>query len=111
MFDVDVHPEVFEELEHSRQWYEERAEKLGTEFLDEVNRAAETVRQAPAIWPLYDEQRSIRRYLVHRFLYGLVYRIRHTAVEIIAVMHLRRRPDYWRERLRYWKGNQEGSQQ
>ncbi len=40
---------------------------LGTEFLVEVDRAIETVRESPAIWPFRDERRSIRRYLVHRF--------------------------------------------
>jgi hypothetical protein len=48
MFRVEVHPDVFAELEHSRAWYEERAASLGEEFLDEVNRAVETIRATPA---------------------------------------------------------------
>ena len=105
MYSVDVHPDVYGELECSRAWYEERAENLGTEFLVEVDRAIEAVRESPAIWPFRDESRSIRRYLVHRFPYGVIYRIREYTVQVLAVMNLRRHPDYWRERVRYWNGD------
>ena len=43
MYRVEVHPHVYDELEHSRAWYEERAANLGTEFLLEVDRSIETV--------------------------------------------------------------------
>jgi hypothetical protein len=75
MYNVDVHPDVYAEMEHSRAWYEERAEALGTEFLVEVDRAIEKVRESPMIWPFGDEDRGIRRYLVHRFPYGVVSRV------------------------------------
>lgn len=100
MHKVDVHPDVYTELEHSRAWYDERAENLGTEFLVEVDRAIETIRESPTIWPLRDEHQGIHRYLVHRFPYGVVYRLHDQTIQIIAVMHLRRHPDYWRARVR-----------
>jgi plasmid stabilization system protein ParE len=104
MYSVEVHPDVYAELEHSRAWYEERAENLGTEFLVEVDRAIVTVREAPAIWPFRDDLRRIRRYLVHRFPYGVIYRVRDNIIQVITVMHLRRHPDYWRGRVQYWSG-------
>lgn len=104
MYSVDVHPDVYGELEHSRAWYEARAKNLGTEFLAEVDRSIYTVRESPAIWPFRDERRSIRRYLIHRFPYGVIYRIREDTVQVLAVMHLRRHPDYWRGRVGYWNG-------
>ena len=105
MHNVDVHPDVYAEMEHSRAWYEERADGLGTEFLVEVDRSIETVREAPMIWPCGDEERGIRRYFVHRFPYGVVYRVSNQIIQIIAVMHLRRHPDYWRGRVQYWNGD------
>jgi toxin ParE1/3/4 len=77
---------------------------LGAEFLVEVDRAIEKVRESPMIWPFGDEDRGIRRYLVHRFPYGVVYRVSNQIIQIIAVMLLRRHPDYWRGRVQYWKG-------
>jgi len=91
-------------MEHSRAWYEERAEALGTEFLVEADRAIEAVRESPLIWPFSDEKRGIRRYLIHRFPYGVVYRVSNQTIQIIAMMHLRRHPDYWRGRVQYWNG-------
>ena len=106
MYAVDVHPAVYGELEHSRAWYEERAANLGTEFLGEVDNAIETVRKSPTIWPFQDERQRIRRYLMHRFPYAVIYRIRHETIQVIAVMHLRRHPDYWRERVGNWNGKE-----
>jgi len=105
MYRVEVHPHVYDELEHSRAWYEERAANLGTEFLLEVDRSIETVRESPWIWPFLYEDRSVKRYLVHRFPYGVIYRIRNRLIQVIAVMHLRRHPNYWRGRLLYWNRN------
>lgn len=109
MFNVDVHPDVYAELEHSRMWYEERADNLGTEFITEVNKAIEMIGEAPMMWPFHDKQHDIQRYLVHRFPYAVIYRVKDEIVRIIAVMHLRRHPDYWRGRVGHWNsgdGNQ-----
>ena len=102
MFKIDVHPDVYAELEDSRSWYEERARNLGIEFLDEINRAIEAVQQAPTMWPWYDEHQGIRRFLVHRFPYAVIYRPTSSVIQIIAVMHLRRHPDYWKSRMVHW---------
>ncbi|MBI2440315.1 MAG: type II toxin-antitoxin system RelE/ParE family toxin [Lentisphaerae bacterium] len=104
MYNVDVHPNVYAEMEHSRAWYEQRAEDLGTEFLVEVERAIQMVRDSPLIWPFRNEDRGIRRYLVHRFPYGVVYRVSNQIIQVIAVMHLRRHPDYWQGRVQHWNG-------
>lgn len=74
MLKIDVHPDVYAELEDSRSWYEERARNLGNEFIDEVDRAIKAVQQAPMLWPWYDEQQGIRRFLIHRFPYAIIYK-------------------------------------
>lgn len=103
MYSVEVHHEVYAELEYSRLWYEERAANLGTEFIIEVDRAIEKVRESPLTWPFPYEDRGIRRYLVHRFPYCVIYRVKDRLIQIIAVMHLRRHPDYWRGRVLKWE--------
>ncbi|WP_339134952.1 MAG: type II toxin-antitoxin system RelE/ParE family toxin [Candidatus Electrothrix sp. GW3-4] len=98
-YSVDLHPDVYPELEYSRTWYERQATNLGIKFLNEVDQAIETVRDSPEIWPLLDKDSGIRRYIIHRFPYGLIYRVKETVIQVIAVMHLHRQPDYWRERV------------
>jgi hypothetical protein len=64
MYKVDVHPHVYDELEHSRTWYEESAANLGKEFLIEIDRAIEKVQESPWIWPSLYEDHNVKRYLV-----------------------------------------------
>jgi len=42
---------------------------------------------------------NLRKCRVLRFPYGLLFRDREDHIEIIAVMHLRRRPGYWKDRV------------
>ncbi len=51
----------------------------------------------PLAWPRMEE--NIRRVLVHRFPYGVLYSNEGDPLHVLAVMHLRRQPGYWRERL------------
>jgi hypothetical protein len=80
MLKIDVHPAVYFELEDSRSWYEECAKNLGNEFLCEVDRAFSAVQQAPLMWPGYDEQQGIRRFLIHRSPYAISIAYLETAV-------------------------------
>ncbi|MGH6691560.1 MAG: type II toxin-antitoxin system RelE/ParE family toxin, partial [Gammaproteobacteria bacterium] len=43
--------------------------------------------------------RRLRRLLIPKFPYGLLYRVELERIYVIAVMHLHRRPGYWRSRL------------
>jgi len=36
--------------------------------------------------------------MVRRFPFGILYRIEPEQIVVVAVMHLRRRPGYWRDR-------------
>jgi plasmid stabilization system protein ParE len=102
MLKIDVHPDVYSELEDSRSWYEERARSLGNEFLEEVDRAVSAVQQAPMMWPWHEEKQGVRRFLMRRFPYAVIYRPTSSAIQIIAVMHLHRHPDYWKNRRDHW---------
>lgn len=95
---IEIHPEVYSELEMSRAWYEEKATNLGTEFLDEIDCALKNIEESPVMWPWYDKEKGVRRFLVHRFPYAILYRTTLTTIQIIAAMHLRRHPNYWKSR-------------
>jgi hypothetical protein len=95
---VELHHDVYGELAASRAWYEDRASHLGEEFIAEIDHAMEVVRRTPDAWPVGDETRGIRRYQVHRFPYAVIYRVQRHAIQVIAVMHLHRRPRYWHGR-------------
>jgi toxin ParE2 len=85
------------ELDEAINWYGEQAPGLGDAFLIEVLSAANRVERFPEAWhPLGD---GVRRCRLGRFPYGLLYAVDNGDTLILAVAHLHRRPDYWRDRL------------
>jgi len=87
------------ELNEAAGWYESQKPGLGVQFLDEVDRARDLIETFPTAWPKIS--RNIRRCRLSRFPYGLLYHYQADASEIliIAVMHLHRDPDYWKDRI------------
>jgi plasmid stabilization system protein ParE len=90
------HPEAETEFFAAIDWYEDRSRGLGADFAAETHAAIQRAATMPAAWPRIEG--DIRRVLVRRFPYGVLYAPRNESVVILAVMHLRRHPDYWRER-------------
>lgn len=85
------------ELDDAVIWYNEQAAGLGQDFLDELDRA---VRRAVA-FPLSaaEIELGIRRCLLARFPYGLIYGVDGETIVVIAVAHLHREPRYWVDRI------------
>lgn len=93
---VALLPPAQQELDEAFAWYESQVVGLGYGFLDEFNRAVRLVATFPA---LYQEVNpGIRRCLLNRFPYGLLYGQNHGMIVIVAVAHLRQRPNYWLDR-------------
>ena len=80
-------------------YYEAKRPGLGVEFVEEVEAGIAAIPEAAQRWP--ELAAGVRRYRIRRFPYGLFYRVlAEDEVEIVAVADLRRRPGYWRNRLR-----------
>jgi hypothetical protein len=69
---------------------------LGVAFLNEVEHAVMEIKQHPKAAPLI--LKSIRRRLIRRFPYSLMYSIVENTVQILAIANQKRRPFYWRGR-------------
>ena len=94
---VRFHPDAEAEFIAAGQFYDTQADGLGLEFVAEVRSAARTIAAHPEIGHRFSKR--LRRFLVRRFPYGLLYRVEPKAIFIVAVMHLRRRPGYWKGRV------------
>jgi len=95
-------PEVPDELAAAVLWYEARRQGLGREFLDEVQATLPLVDERPRSFPrlqAVDATLEIRRALLARFPYALVFLVREDEVRVLAVAHARRRPGYWLSRV------------
>ncbi|OGA13510.1 MAG: hypothetical protein A3H32_06905 [Betaproteobacteria bacterium RIFCSPLOWO2_02_FULL_63_19] len=65
---------------------------------DEVGVARQRIGEQPDAWhPL---GAGLRRYVLRRFPYTIIYRADPEEIVIVAYAHQRRRPGFWRNRLR-----------
>jgi toxin ParE1/3/4 len=96
---ANLHPDAQAELNHAIDYYEANQASLGYQFAIEIFAAVERIKAYPTLWPLMDDS-QVRRCLIHRFPYGVIYALNEEESEIfiLAVMHLQREPGYWSER-------------
>lgn len=90
------HPEAEIELLKAIDHYDDYEDGFGQDFALEVYSAIERIVTFPEAWTILEE--DIRRCLVRRFPYGVLYSIESNGIFIIAVMHLHREPGYWKAR-------------
>jgi toxin ParE1/3/4 len=85
-----------EDLERAFDHYQEQRAGLGLEMLDEFRRGVGLMLEFPAGWQRLDE--TFRRYRLHRFPYGIVYRTSDSGTDlvIVAFMHMSQEPGYWK---------------
>jgi plasmid stabilization system protein ParE len=77
-------------------YYEVQRANLGDEFEREVYATIQQISAAPMRFPVIEG--DIRRALLNRFPYAVIYTIVGDRVRIIAIAHGRRRAAYWRWR-------------
>ncbi|MBL8817445.1 MAG: type II toxin-antitoxin system RelE/ParE family toxin [Planctomyces sp.] len=83
-------------------WYEDRQSGLGDEFISELNSAFDVIQRNPLSAPrleYYSGPHEIRRQMLHRFPYAVVYLCRDDEIVVVALAHSRRRPLHWLNRL------------
>lgn len=96
MIPYHFHTEADAEFVDAAQFYEMRLAGLGASFVAEVERCVGLIRERPeAGSPL---GASVRKVLVHRFPYSVIYRRETDRLLILAIAHQSRRPGYWRHR-------------
>lgn len=98
------HPEALDEANAAASFYEDRAKGLGLRFINELDETIDRIRANPFIYrPLDGNTRKCR---IRQFPHAVVYRVNDDEIQVIAVMHLRRSPGYWKERLKPGKDSQ-----
>lgn len=93
-----VFAEAEADLEEAFDFYQKRQRDLGLEFLDEFRRGVARILANPNAWQTLTD--TYRRYRLHRFPYGIVYRptSESNQILIVAIMHLSQKPGFWRGR-------------
>jgi plasmid stabilization system protein ParE len=94
---VHVHSEAEAEADEAFEWYWSRSESAALAFDTELREAFRLLRRSPQMCAPY--LRGMRRVMLHRFPYFVVFRELPSKIQIIAVAHAKRRPGYWRGRI------------
>jgi len=96
-----------QEFAEAVDYYNVECPGLGYEFAAEISQTFDRIVHHPEAWPQYSTRS--RRCLVDRFPYGVLYQIRGNCILIGAVMHLRKNPIQWQQRLEEGFGEQENN--
>ncbi len=87
---------ALQEMNEAAEFYEKQVRGLGQHFLDEIEHVQNKLMELPQLGRLINS--NIRRILLNTFPFGLLYQINEDQIIIVAVMHLKRRPNYWKNR-------------
>jgi plasmid stabilization system protein ParE len=99
---VRIDAEAEQEITEAIDWYESKRPGLGSDFLDEIRTAIRSLQEpGPECGPIrgIPPELGVRRKLIQRFPYAVIFIEFDTAVRVIAVAHGHRRPRYWRRRV------------
>jgi plasmid stabilization system protein ParE len=100
MIELRWHPAAAREAQSARRWYlvDQDAPDVARRFHVALQRAVQQIAQSPERWPVLVD--DLRKRPLRGFPYRVVYQVRSDHVLIVAVMHERQRPKYWRGRTR-----------
>ena len=91
------HPEARLELAEAGRYYMEKSVAVAQRFYGEMDALLDEVCERPRLRRVFDP--PARRHFSPRFPYALIYVEKLDVIWIVAVMHFKQRPGYWRHRL------------
>ena len=94
------HPSVGRKLAEAEDWYDKAQPGLGRDLVLEVEGVLVAVAEGRLPTLAHPVIPEVRRVMLKRFPYWAVVLERPEEVVLFAVAHMKRRPDYWRKRLR-----------
>lgn len=94
---VEFHPDVIVEFFQAVQFYEDRQPQVGVRFRDRVREIVDLLNDRSDLG--WQHRAGTRLQRVTNFPYGVIFLVREDRIQIVAVAHSSRRPDYWLDRL------------
>lgn len=92
------HPDAEAEHLESVAYYESKKPGLGASYLADFEKVLEQVCESPQRYPI-ERKPDLRCARLKRFQYTVLYRAVSDTIQVLAVAHHRRRPQYWFSRL------------
>jgi plasmid stabilization system protein ParE len=86
-----------EEMTEASFFYDAASSGLGKDFLDDVQQAIDRLREYPQAGGEFAT--GLRRMLLHRFPFSVIYSVETEVILVVAIAHHGRRPGYWSSRV------------
>ncbi|PAW74641.1 MAG: hypothetical protein B9S38_03085 [Verrucomicrobiia bacterium Tous-C4TDCM] len=96
----EFHPAAEQEYADAAHWYEDQVEGLGGRFAAAIGQAVMSILKEPGRFQHLGD--GLRVFRLNRWPYKLYYGYDQggSHIRIVCVMHQKRQPEYWMERLR-----------
>ena len=91
------HSEAAEEYADAATYFAQVSPELGRRFYDEIDLLIQQIRSEPLRFCRFDP--PAQRHLSSVFPYAMIYVEQPDRIWILAVMHMKRRPGYWKSRI------------
>ena len=98
MMAISWHSDAAEEFAEAAAYYEEQDIGLGERFIVHTESAVAKLLSAPLLPRCFDGE--FRKVRLDKFPFAVIYRVGQEAIQVIALMHLSRRPGYWKKRIK-----------
>lgn len=85
------------ELYQAISYYNAVRAGLGYELAIEIDAGLDKIKRFPNAWMLLN--RDLRRFLVRRFPYGIIYSVIDNTIVVVSIMNLHQDPEKWESLL------------
>jgi plasmid stabilization system protein ParE len=92
-----IRSEAEEDLQKAFSWYEKNRLGLGYDFLLQVDAGLQFIQRNPEVHPA--EYKGVRKHVLKRFPYKMIYRVETGNIIILAVLHGKRGPTVMKQRV------------
>ena len=91
--EIVIRPEAESEISEAFRWYEDKNEGLGSEFMRALDASLSHIQRNPMAYAVIHKQ--MRRALLRRFPYSVIYLIEGGKIVVLACFHASRDPKQW----------------
>ena len=92
------HQAAKEELLNARDYYDDLNFGLGKSFILEIEKTVTIITKNPFAYPII--RKNIRKAVIMKFPYSILYIIEKDIIYLLAIMHQKRKPLYWKNRIK-----------
>lgn len=101
-YNLRIRVEAEQDLSEAYHYYQDCRAGLGDEFLLCIEATLATITRQPSLYVSVHRnvhRGNVYRALIHRFPFGVFYFVEDDHIIVVAFMHMRRSPQFWRERV------------